>query len=121
MKYVIANEQGVLTSLAGADETVMFPRNAVLSIESKTDTLTSIFAQSSLDPDADIELQITHADKSAAATHKVERTLVDEVVERLNADHRNGYIVLFDALNGVKLPSQILTQGSDVESGVTED
>ena len=121
MKYIIANEQGVLTSLGGADETVMFPQNAVLSIESKTDTLTSIFAQSSLDPDADIELQITHADKSAAATYTVERTLVDEIVERLNADHRSGYTVLFDALNGVKLPSQTLAQGSDVETGVTED
>jgi len=121
MKYIIANEQGVLTSLGGADETVMFPQNAVLSIESKTDTSTSVFAQSSLDPDADIELQIVHADKSAAATYKVERTLVDEIVEKLNADHRSGYTVLFDALNGVKLPSQTLAQGSDVEGGVTED
>ena len=121
MKYIIANEQGVLTSLGGADETVMFPRNAVLSIESKTDTSTSLFAQSSLDPDADIELQIVHADKSAAATHKTERTLIDEIVARLNSDNKYGYVVLFDALNGIKLPSQTLAKGSDVEAGVTED
>ena len=38
MKYLIANEQGVLTDLGGDDETVMFGQNAVLSIESKTDT-----------------------------------------------------------------------------------
>ena len=121
MKYIIANEQGVLTSLGGADETVMFPQNAVLSIESKTDVLTSIFAQSSLDPDADIELQITHADKSAAATYKTERTLVDEIVARINTDSRSGFTVLFDALNGVKLPSQTLAKGSAVTTGVTED
>ena len=121
MKYLFANEVGTLGDIDASDEIVLFPQNAVLSIESKTDTLTSLFAQSSLDPDADIELQITHADKSVALTHKVERDIVDEIVERLNADHKSGYTVLFDALNGVKLPSQILEQGGDVETGVTED
>ena len=121
MKYLIANDQATLTSLGSADETVMFPQNAVLSIESKTDTTSSIFAQSSLDPDADIELVIVHADVSAAATHKAMRTLVDAIVARINTDSRSGFTVLFDALNGIKLPGQTLAQGSDVEAGVTED
>mgnify|MGYP003136640815 CR=1 FL=1 len=120
MKYLIANEQGVLTNLGGDDETVMFGQNAVLSIESLTDTTSNIFVQSSKDVDSVVTLTITHADKSAALTHKTERVLIDEIVSAINSDSREGYTVLFDALNDVKLPSQILVQGSDVEAGVTE-
>ena len=120
MNYLIANEQGVLTSLGGADETVMFGQNSVLSIESRTDTITDIFVQSTLDTDSVVTLGITHADKSVAADHKTERVLIDEIVNAINSDNRQGYTVLFDALNGVKLPSQVLVQGSDVETGVTE-
>ena len=120
MKYLIANEQGVLTSLGGADETVMFGQNAVLSIESLTDTTSNIFVQSSLDVDSVVTLTITHADKSVAADHKTERVLIDEVVSAINSDGKEGYTVLFDALNDVKLPSQVLAQGSDIEAGVTE-
>tara|TARA_R100000458_G_C8241217_1_gene220249 strand:+ start:508 stop:858 length:351 start_codon:yes stop_codon:yes gene_type:complete len=116
MKYLIANDQATLTSLGGADETVMFPQDAVLSIETKTDTTSSIFAQSSLDPDADVELVMVHADISASATHTTFRTLVDEAVARINNDSKHGYTVLFDLLNNIKLPSQVLAS-----STVTED
>ena len=116
MKYLLANEVGTLGDIDAQDEIVMFPQNAVLSIESKTDTTTSLFAQSSLDTDADIELVITHADKSAAATHKVERNLIDEAVAVINNDNRSGVGVLFDVLNNISLPSQTLGTGT-----VTED
>ena len=116
MKYLIANDQGTLTSLGGADETVMFPQNAVLSIESKTDTTSSIFAQSSLDPDADVELVMVHSDVSAAATHKTFRSLVDDAVAAINTDSRSGFTVIFDLLNGQKLENQTLAS-----STVTED
>ena len=116
MKYLIANDQGTLTSLGGADETVMFPQNAVLSIESKTDTTASIFAQSSLDPDADVELVMVHDDVSAASTHKTFRNLVDDAVAAINSDSRSGFTVIFDLLNGQKLENQTLAS-----STVTED
>ena len=116
MKYLIANDQGTLTSLGGADETVMFPQNAVLSIESKTDTTSSIFAQSSLDPDADVELVMVHDDVSAASTHKTFRSLVDDAVAAINSDSRSGFTVIFDVLNGQKLENQTLAS-----STVTED
>ena len=116
MKYLIANDQGTLTSLGGADETVMFPQNAVLSIESKTDTTASIFAQSSLDPDADVELVMVHDDVSASATHKTMRNLVDDAVAAINTDSRSGFTVIFDLLNGQKLENQTLAS-----STVTED
>ena len=116
MKYLLANEIATLGALDEDDEIVMFPQNAVLSIESKTDTTSSIFAQSSADVDGDIELVITHADKSAALTHKVERNLIDEIVSVINNDNRSGVGVLFDALNNISLPSQTLGTGT-----VTED
>jgi len=119
MKYLIANEQGVLTSLGGADETVMFGQNDVLAIEDATNTQTNINVQSSLDVDALVTLGIAHA--GAHLNANLRRTLVDEIVARINSDqHHRGYTVLFDALNGIKLPSQTLVQGGDVEAGVTE-
>jgi len=120
MKYLIANEQGVLTSLGGADETVMFGQNAVLAIEGATDSLTKVLIQSSLDVDALVTLGIAHADVSVVADYKVRRTLVDEIVSHINSDGKRGFTVLFDALNGIKLPSQVLATGGDVEAGVTE-
>tara|TARA_R110002051_G_scaffold323178_1_gene415956 strand:- start:825 stop:1190 length:366 start_codon:yes stop_codon:yes gene_type:complete len=120
MKYLIANEQGVLTDLGAADETVMFGQNHVLGMESLTDTTTHLFAQSSLDVDSVITMILVHADKSAAVTYKTERTLIDETVSAINSDGKAGFTVLFDALNGVKLPSQVLAQGSAVTGGVTE-
>ena len=116
MKYLLANEIGTLIDIDEDDQVVLFPQNAVLAIESKTDTTSSIFAQSSADVDADIELVITHADKSVAATHKVERNLIDEIVAVINNDNRSGVGVLFDVLNGVHLPSQTVATGT-----VTED
>lgn len=121
MKYLIANEQGVLTSLGGADETVMFNQDSVLQIGSVTDTRTTMTVQSSLDVDNHVLLSMTHADASVLANYKVRRTLIDEIVSAVNSDGKRGYTVLFDALNGIKLPSQILAQGSDVELGVTEE
>ena len=120
MKYLIANEEGVLTDLGGDDETVMFGQNHVLAMESLTDTTTELIVQSSKDVDNKVTMILVHADKSAAATHKVERTLMDEVVSVINSDGRAGFTVLFDALNNIKLPSQVLAAGSDVEGGVTE-
>ena len=120
MKYLIANEQGVLTDLGGDDETVMFGQNHVLAMESLTDTTTELIVQSSKDVDSKVTMVLVHADKSAAATHKTERTLIDEVVSVINSDGRAGFSVLFDALNGIKLPSQVLAQGSAVTGGVTE-
>ena len=64
---------------------------------------------------------MVHDEVSAAATHKTFRKLVDDAVRAINTDSRSGFTVLFDALNGVKLPSQTLAKGSDVETGVTED
>ena len=120
MKYLIANEQATPTSLGGDDETVMFGQNHVLVIEAATDTRTDINVQSSLDVDALVTLGIAHADTSAAATSKTRRTLVDEIVSHINSDGKRGFTVLFDALNDIKLPSQVLAAASDVEAGVTE-
>ena len=119
MKYLLANEIATLGALDEDDEIVMFPQNAVLSIESKTDTTTSLFAQSSADVDSVVELVITHADKSAALTHKTERSLIDEAIAVINNDNRSGVGVLFDALNNVKLPSQEFSSGA-VQGTVTE-
>jgi hypothetical protein len=116
MNYLIANDQGTLTDFGSVDEAVMFPASHVLSIESKTDTTASIFAQSSLDVDADVELVMVHDDVSAGATYKTFRNLVDDAVRAINSDNRLGYTVLFDVLNGQKLDNQILAS-----STVTED
>lgn len=116
MKYLIANDQVTLTSMGAADQTHMFPRNAILGIESKTDSETHLLVQSTNDVDDEDILVLKHADKSAAATHKVERNLIDEAVSAINSDGKLGFTVLFDLLNNVKLPSQIFTA-----STVTED
>jgi len=116
MKYLIANDQATLTSLGGADETTMFPQNGVLAIESKTDTTTELLIQSSVDPDDADSLVLKHADKSAASTHKVERNLIDDAVAAINNDSRSGFTVLFDALNNVKLPNQILANSTVTEN-----
>ena len=108
MKYMIANDQATLTSFGSADEITMFPQNAVLAIESITDTTTELLIQSSTDTDDADSLVFKHDDKSAAATHKVERNLIDDMVAAINSDSRLGFTVLFDACNNVKLPNQIL-------------
>ena len=116
MKYLIANDQATLGNVDDVDEVVMFPQNAVLSIESLTDTTSNIFAQSTLDVDSIVTLELVHADKSAASTHKTERTLIDEAVSAINSDGREGFTVLFDLLNGQKLPSQTLTGSTVTEA-----
>ena len=116
MKYLIANDQGTLTDFGGADEIIMFPQNSVLALESINDTTTELLIASSADPDDADSLVLKHADKSAAATHKVERNLIDDAVAAINSDSRLGFTVIFDALNNVKLPNQILAS-----STVTED
>ena len=116
MKYIIANDQATLTSMGAADQTVMFPQTAVLGIETKTDTSASIWIQSSADIDDADELVLVHPDASAAATHKTFRNLVDDIVSAVNTDNRSGVMVLFDLLNNVKLPNQVLAS-----STVTED
>ena len=116
MKYLIANDQATLTSFGAGDDQIMFPQNAVLSIESLTDTTSNIFAQSTSDVDSVVTLVLVHADKSAASTHKTERTLIDETVSAINSDGREGFTVLFDLLNGQKLPSQTLTGSTVTEA-----
>ena len=117
MKLLIANEQATLTSLGGSDETLMFPQNAVLEITSKTDTQTEVYIQSSADLDDADFLRLTHPDKSAAATHKAERELMDALVSAFNCDSRLGYTVLFDKLNKVAAPGIDIT----LSQGLTED
>jgi len=116
MKYIIANDQGTLTSMGAADQTVMFPQTAVLAIETKTDTTASIWIQSSADIDDADELVLVHPDASAASTHKTFRNLCDDIVSAINNDNRSGFTVLFDLLNNVKLENQTLAS-----STVTED
>ena len=117
MKYLIANDQATLASMGGVSQTLMFPRNAILGIESKTDTTTQLLVQSSNDTDDEDTVTFKHADKSAAATHKVERNIVDEIVSAINSDGKNGFTVLVDLLNGVKLPSAILENTNVTEDG----
>ena len=116
MKYIIVNDQGTLTSMGAADQTLMFPQTAVLGIETKTDTTASIWVQSSADIDDADELVLVHPDASAAATHKTFRNLVDNAVALINNDNRSGIGVMFDLLNNVKLENQTLAS-----STVTED
>ena len=104
MKLLIANDQATLTSLGGSDETTMFPQNAVITITSGGDSVTDMFVASSTDTDDSDRIRITHADKSAAATHKAERETIDALVSAINSDSRLGYTVLFDKLNGVYAP-----------------
>ena len=116
MKYLIVNDQATLTSMGAVDQTFMFPQNRVLGIESINDTTTNLLVQGTNDVDDEDTIVLVHADKSAAATHKVERNLIDDMVAAINSDSRLGFTVLFDACNNVKLPNQILAN-----STVTED
>ena len=116
MKYLIVNDQATLTSMGAVDQTLMFPQNRVLGLESIDDTTTALLVQGSNDVDDEDTIVFKHDDKSAAATHKVERNLIDDAVSAINSDSRTGVTVLFDLLNNVKLPNQILAS-----STVTED
>ena len=80
-------------------------------IASEQATLTSL-----KDVDATVDIVFVHADKSAAATHKVERTIIDEAVSAINSDGKAGFTVLFDLLNNVKLPSQVLASSIITEA-----
>ena len=116
MKYLIVNDTDTLANIDASDEILMFPQNRVLALESINDTTTALLVQGNNDPDDEDTIVLTHADKSAAATHKVERNLIDDAVSAINSDSRLGYTVIFDALNNVKLPNQFLAG-----STVTED
>jgi len=116
MKYLIANDTSVLADLDNTDELLMFGQNRILNVESFDDTTTRIQIQGQRDTDDNDILTLKHADKSAAATHKVERNIIDDAVSAINSDSRLGFTVLFDALNNVKLPNQVLSGSS-----VTED
>ena len=76
MKYLLVNDQATLTSMGAVDQTFLFPQNAVLGIESLDDTTTIIMLQGTNDVDDNDIVQLKHADKSAAATHKTERNLI---------------------------------------------
>ena len=112
MKYLLVNDQATLTSMGAVDQTFLFPQNAVLGIESINDTTTALLVQGTNDVDA---IVMVHADKSAAATHKVERNLIDDAVAAINNDSRLGFTVLFDLLNNVKLPNQTLAGSTYTE------
>tara|TARA_Y100001972_G_C7612695_1_gene307166 strand:- start:256 stop:606 length:351 start_codon:yes stop_codon:yes gene_type:complete len=115
MKYLIVNDQAALTSMGATGQTFMFPQNRILGIESIDDTTTALLIQGTNDVDDEDTIVFKHADKSAAATHKVERKLIDDAVSAINSDSRSGFTVLFDLLNNVKLPNQILTASTFTE------
>ena len=115
MKFLIVNDQATLTSMGAVDQTLMFPRDRVLCIDSINDTATNLSVQGTLNVDADDNIVITHADKSVVATHKAERNLIDDIVSAINSDGRFGYTVLFDLLNDVKLPNQTPTGSTYTE------
>lgn len=115
MKYLIVNDQATLTSMGAADQTFMFPQNRVLGIESKDDTTTTLLTQGTNDVDDEDTIVFMHADKSASATHKIERNLIDDMVSAINNDSRLGFTVLFDLLNDIKLPNQTLASSTFTE------
>ena len=115
MKYLLVNDQATLTSMGAVDQTFLFPQNAVLGIESINDTATLIAVQGTNDVDDEDFVVLIHADKSAAATHKAERNLIDDAVAAINNDSRLGFTVLFDLLNNVKLPNQTLAGSTYTE------
>ena len=115
MKYLIVNDQATLTSMGAVDQTFMFPQNRILGIESIDDTTTALLVQGTNDVDDEDTLVFKHADKSAAATHKVERNLIDDMVSAINGESKTGFTVLFDLLNNVKLPNQILASSTFTE------
>ena len=116
MKYLIVNDTDTLANIDTTSEVLMFPQNRILGIDSVSDTTTALLVQGTNDVDDEDTILFAHADKSAAATHKTERNLIDDMVSAINNDSRLGYTVLFDLLNNVKLPNQVLTG-----STVTED
>ena len=101
--------------MGAVDQTLMFPQNRVLGLESLTDTTTHLLVQGNNDVDDENTLVLVHADKSASATHKVERNLIDDAVAAINSDSRLGFTVLFDLLNNVKLPNQTLASSTFTE------
>lgn len=115
MKYLIVNDQATLTSMGAVDQTFMFPQNRILGIESINDTTTALLVQGTNDVDDEDTIVFAHADKSAAATHKVERNLIDDMVSAINGESKTGFTVLFDLLNNVKLPNQILASSTFTE------
>lgn len=107
--YIIANDVA-LTSLGAASQTVMFPSNMILGMDTGSDTSMRFFMRSPLDPDDGDKLVIVHADTNT--TEKAFRNMVDEVVSVVNGDF-SGAAVLFDVANNIALPGQTLT-GSTV-------
>jgi len=115
MKYLIVNDQATLTSMGAVDQTFMFPQNRILGIESINDTTTALLVQGTNDADDEDTIVFAHEDKSAAATHKVERNLIDDMVSAINGESKTGFTVLFDLLNNVKLPNQVLASSTFTE------
>ena len=115
MKYLIVNDTDTLANIDASDEILMFPQNRVLGIESINDTTTGLYIQGTNDVDDEDTIVFAHADKSASATHKIERNLIDDMVSAINNDSRLGFTVLFDLLNNVKLPNQTLASSTFTE------
>ena len=116
MKYILINEQGVLTNIDAAGEVLLVPQDSPLCIETLSDTTTKLHLRGVQDFDDADEITIAHADSSAAATHLTFRTIVDETVRVFNHDIKSGVAVLFDKVNNKKLPSQVLAGSLITES-----
>lgn len=115
MKYLIVNDIDTLANIDDVDEVYMFPQNRVLGMISNNDSALSLMVQSTADPDDEDAILFGHADKSAAATHKAERKLMDDIVSAINSDSKSGFTVLFDKLNNVKLENQVLSTSTFTE------
>ena len=116
MKFILINEQGTLSAIDAAGEVLLVPQNAPLCIETLSDTTTKLHLKGVQDPDDADEITIAHADSSAAATHLTFRTIVDETVRVFNSDVKSGVAVLFDKLNNIKMPTQVLAGSLITES-----
>ena len=114
MKYLIANQTAVLADMA-ADETIMFPQNAVIRLASQGDTSVQLGTQSSTDADDDDLMRVFHANKNS--TLNAERDCMNAIIAAINSDSKLGYTVLFDKLNKVAAPGIDINLGHLVTAG----
>ena len=116
-KFLLVNDQATLTDMGAVDMTAIFPQDAMLCIQTLSDTTASILYQGSNDVDDEDAAHFTHADATVSATNRAFRNVVDDIVAVVNNDSRKGVGVLFDALNYVYLDN--MTAGAS--TNVVED
>ena len=110
MKYILINDQAVLTNIDALGEAILVPQNSALCIETLSDTSAKLHLRGVRDFDDADEITIIHDDSSAAATHLAFRTIVDEFVRVFNSDVKTGVAVLFDKANNIAgMPSMTLS------------